>query len=152
VSVAQFLVDVSAWVRYPCPRVAARLDEMGANERLATCSIVELQLLAVLENAATYARVAKLRRQAYPVLEMTNEDPRRALEVQALLADAEQPGVPWAVLLVAAVAERHGVTVLHGYRCFDLVSRMTGQAVEWVVLPEMDTPLVVPESLRETSG
>jgi predicted nucleic acid-binding protein len=133
--VARFLVDVSAWVRYPCPEVAARLDELGAAGVLATGGLVEIQLLAGLEDTGAYNAVVQLRRQAYPVLDMNESDVRRALDVQAMLADGGQFSVPWAVLLVAAVAERHGVTVLHGSRWFDLVGRTTGQAVEWVSPP-----------------
>jgi predicted nucleic acid-binding protein len=35
-------------------------------------------------------------------------------------------------LLVAAVAERHRVTVLHHDADFDLIAGVTGQRVEWV--------------------
>ncbi len=150
-SVVHFLVDVSAWVRYPVPEVAARLDELGVAGVLATCGLVELQLLGALEDVGAYAAVAKLRRQAYPVLAMSETDVRRALEVQGLLVERGELAVPWAVLLVAAVAERHGVAVLHGRACFDLVAGMTGQAVEWVPLPWLESgperlPLPVPPS------
>lgn len=36
-------------------------------------------------------------------------------------------------LLIAAVARRHGVTVLHYDRDFELVATVTGQPTEWVV-------------------
>jgi hypothetical protein len=70
---------------------------------------------------------------------MGEADVRRALDVQASLADGGQFSIPWAVLLVTAVAERYGVTVLHGSRCFDLVAGVTGQAVEWVSPPCAET-------------
>jgi predicted nucleic acid-binding protein len=130
--VAQFLVDVSAWARYVYPQAAARLDELGQAGVLATCSLVELHLLGGAQDAATYRTVARLRRQAFPMLDTDEVDLRRALEVQAVLVDAGQFTVPSAVLLVAAVAERHSVAVLHGNRCFTLVARTTGQAVEWI--------------------
>jgi len=38
----RFLVDTSAWVRYPVPAVGARLDELSAAGLLATCGVVEL--------------------------------------------------------------------------------------------------------------
>lgn len=133
---ARFLVDVSAWVRYTEPAVGVRLDELGTAGLLATCGVVELQLLAGLGDADTYAAVRKLRRQAYPVLAMSEVDVQRALAVQALLAAGEQCGVPWGVLLVAAIAERHGVAVLFGGRWFDLVAGVTGQGVERAELRE----------------
>jgi|SRR5579859_2082990 len=137
-TVARFLVDVSAWVRYPAAKAGARLDELGAAGLLATCGVTELQLLGGLEDAGTYATVAELRRQAYPVLGMTDADVQRALEVQGLLVAGGQLGVPWYALLVAAIAERHGVAVLHGCRWFDAVARTTRQAVEWVT-PGIDS-------------
>jgi hypothetical protein len=70
---------------------------------------------------------------------MGESDVRRARDVQAVLADGGQFSVPWAGLLVAAVAERHKVTLLHGSRCLDLVARTTGQAVEWVPPPSAET-------------
>ncbi len=136
--VARFLVDVSAWVRYPLEQAATRLDELGAAGLLATCGIVELQLLARTEDAGTYATVTKLRRQAYPVLELCEADVQRALAVQALLIAGGRSAVPGPVLLVAAIAERYAVTVLHSSRCFDVVGRTTGQAVERVVAPWVD--------------
>lgn len=38
-------------------------------------------------------------------------------------------------LLVAAVAERHRVTVLHYDKDFDLIAAVTGQPTTWVVAP-----------------
>jgi len=35
--------------------------------------------------------------------------------------------------LIAATAERHGVTVLHYDHEYDLIASMTGQAARWVV-------------------
>lgn len=36
-------------------------------------------------------------------------------------------------LLIAAIAERTGLTVLHYDRDFDLIAAATGQRMEWVV-------------------
>jgi predicted nucleic acid-binding protein len=132
-------VDVSAWVRYPCPEVAARLDGLAAAGVLATCSLVELQLLAGLEDQALYATVATLRRQAFPVLDMCEADAQRALEVQASIAEIGRLTVPGTVLFVAAIAERHGVALLHGSRCFDPVVQVTGQPAEQVEPPWRET-------------
>lgn len=38
-------------------------------------------------------------------------------------------------LLIAAVAHRHRVTVLHDDRDFDVVGAVTGQPMVWVVPP-----------------
>jgi len=36
-------------------------------------------------------------------------------------------------LLIAVVAERHGLTVIHYDKDFELIARVTGQPAEWVV-------------------
>lgn len=131
--VARFLVDASAVARYPCPTIAARLDELSLAGLVATCGLVELRLLGTVRDAGTYATVARLRRQAFELLDMGEVDVRRALEVQALLVGREECDVPWAALLIAAVAERHGVTVLHCDPCFDVIVKVTGQGAEEVV-------------------
>ena len=137
-SIVRFLVDTSAWVRYVYPKVAARLDELAAVGALTTCGVVELELLGGLEDSGTYARVASLRQQAFPVLDTGEADVGRALDVQARLVAGGAFRAPWAALLVAAVAERHGVAVLHGSRCIEVIARVTGQAGEWVAPPRTE--------------
>lgn len=59
---------------------------------------------------------------------------QRAREVQASLVERGQhrsAGV--ADLLVAAIAELEGLTVLHYDADFDVIAEVTGQPTEWVV-------------------
>ena len=66
-----------------------------------------------------------------PVEYLTPAIEDRAVEVQLLLADQGQhraPSIP--DLIIAAVAELAGLTVLHVDKDFDLVSAATGQPVE----------------------
>jgi predicted nucleic acid-binding protein len=66
-----------------------------------------------------------------PVEHLTPAMERRAIEVQMALADQgthRAPGIP--VLLIAAVAERARLTVLHLDKDFELIAAITGQAVE----------------------
>lgn len=70
-----------------------------------------------------------------PVEYLTPPIEDRALEVQAALADAGQHRVPSiADLLVAAIAERTGLTVLHVDKDYDLIAEVTGQPVERLAL------------------
>jgi hypothetical protein len=62
-----------------------------------------------------------------------DRDMRRALQVQGRLAAAGQKGRKVPDLIIAAVAERTGLTVLHYDHDFDLIGGITGQATEWVV-------------------
>jgi predicted nucleic acid-binding protein len=63
-----------------------------------------------------------------------DEDWRRALDVQgALWRGGRIRAVGLFDLLIAAVAERERVTVLHYDGDYELVAQITGQPVQWVV-------------------
>ncbi|MGH3527303.1 MAG: PIN domain-containing protein, partial [Pseudonocardiaceae bacterium] len=60
----------------------------------------------------------------------------RAVEVHAALAERGQHrAVAIPDLIIAAVAERHDLPVLHYDRDFEVIAEVTGQPVEWVVPP-----------------
>ncbi|MDO5093421.1 MAG: PIN domain nuclease [Propionibacteriaceae bacterium] len=70
-----------------------------------------------------------------PVEYLTPSIENRALEVQMLLADRGQhraPSIP--DLLIAATAERVGLTVLSVDKDFEIIAAITGQAVETLEL------------------
>lgn len=65
---------------------------------------------------------------AMPVEYLTPRIENRALEVQLLLADRGQhrgPSIP--DLIIAAIAELSGLTILHVDKDFDTISAITGQ-------------------------
>lgn len=58
----------------------------------------------------------------------------RAIDVQVqALHKGNHGALSMADLLIAATAERHGVTVLHYDGDFDLITAITGQPTTWVV-------------------
>src|SRR5699024_6737681 len=70
-----------------------------------------------------------------PIERLTPSMEDRAWEVQLLLADRGQhraPSIP--DLLIAATAEKVGLTVLAVDKDFDLIAEVTGQPVETLVL------------------
>lgn len=72
-----------------------------------------------------------------PVEQLSPDVEQRAEEVQEALGDRGQHRAPsLADLLVAATAERAGLTVLHVDKDFDLIAAVTGQPVERLRLPE----------------
>jgi predicted nucleic acid-binding protein len=78
--------------------------------------------------------VTRARRRALPFVDLSQSDFDRAIDVLEGLAKAghhRAAGIP--DLLIAAVAERYMLTVLHYDKDFDLISKVTGQAMEWVV-------------------
>lgn len=81
-----------------------------------------------LRGAAAY------RDAIFEYLDTDEADLRRAQEVQALLAaHSRHRAAKLPDLLIAAVAERHRLVVLHFDSDFDVIAEVTGQPVEWVV-------------------
>ena len=65
---------------------------------------------------------------------MPDEVWQTALETQSQLASASaHRGAALPDLLIAATAGRHGVTLLHYDREYDLIASVTGQPVRWIV-------------------
>jgi predicted nucleic acid-binding protein len=133
VAVARFLADNSVWARVARPAVRAVLERLVVGEEVATCGVVDLEVLFSARTAADHARGADDRR-ALPRLAMPDDLWTRAIEVQSLLARRGQhraASIP--DLLIAATAEHHDVAVLHYDADFDLIAGVTGQPTEWVV-------------------
>ena len=127
----KYIADKSALVRVKHASVAARLGPIFPT--VATCPVIDLEMLF---SARTHRDiVATLReRRALPQLSMSQADFDRAIEVLEHLGRGGQhraAGIP--DLLIAAVAERHGLTLIHYDRDFDIIAGVTGQQTEWVV-------------------
>lgn len=69
-----------------------------------------------------------------PIEYLTPAMEDRAWEVQMLLADRGQHRAPSIPLLIAATAEKLGLTVLAVDKDFDLIAELTGQPVETLTL------------------
>jgi predicted nucleic acid-binding protein len=130
--VPRYLADTSAWHRSSEPEVAERWAALLEFDEIALCAPVELEILFSARSKADYAiRQSELRGLAlYPVVE---RNARRAVDTQASLAERSQHRGPTPVdLLVAAIAERADLTLLHYDRHFDAIARVTGQPMEWL--------------------
>lgn len=133
-AIARFLADKSALARLAHEPVAARLGPLIQAGLVATCPIVELEVLFSTRAHGEYESVRADRRDGYEWLPMPDEVWDRALDVQRQLSQRGQlRAVKIPDLLVAATAERHGVSVVHYDADFDLISAITGQATDWVV-------------------
>ena len=131
---ATFLADKSALTRRDArPEVRAVLEPLLIAGEIATCGIVDLELLYSASSRATYRALAEALR-GMPRVPLEEAATRRALEVQAMLAERSQHrAVPLPDLLVAACAERAGLTVLHYDADFDRIAKLTGQDARWIV-------------------
>lgn len=133
-AVARYLADKSALARARHPAVAGILDPLLQASLLAVCGIVELEVLYSARNGTNHQQMRSELETGFEWLHTEDVDFRRAVEVQGLLATtAQHRAVSLADLLIAAVAERHRVTVLHYDNDFDLIAAVTGQATRWVV-------------------
>jgi predicted nucleic acid-binding protein len=132
--VPTFLADKSALARRQTrPEVSQALDPLLLAGEVATCGIIDLEMLYSATSPATYKALAEaLRGMPRVPLEETNVE--RALEVQAKLAQRSQHrAVPLPDLLIAACAEHAGLTVLHYDADYERIAKLTKQPAQWIV-------------------
>ena len=137
---AQYLLDNSAWAR-----LWHRSLPVDRREHVAT-AITERRVHACLPfllEAGYSARDGDDHAGPMPTLPSlpfaTTDDPteHRALQLQADLAQCGLHRMPPVDLLIAAAAERHGLTVLHCDGDFDVIRERTSVALsaEWLAPP-----------------
>jgi predicted nucleic acid-binding protein len=132
--VPSFLADKSALARRQTrAEVRQALDPMLLGGEIATCGIIDLEMLYSTTGPATYKALAEALR-GMPRVPLDEAAVARALEVQAKLAQGSQHrAVPLPDLLIAACAENAGLTVLHYDADYERIAELTGQAVQWIV-------------------
>jgi predicted nucleic acid-binding protein len=126
------LADVSVLIRLHLPAVADAFAPLAEAGTIATCGTTELQLLTSLADPSRAAEVIALRAASFAWLPTTDADLRTALATQETLLGLGE-SVAWPSLVVAAVAQRHTVTVLHYDPEYDLIAKVTGQTTTWVL-------------------
>src|SRR5579864_8909922 len=131
--VARYLADNSALARLRHPEVATVLAPLIESGVVATCGVIEFELAWATRSGAEFDQVRADRDAGYEWLATRDEDWRRALEVQATLRGGRIRAVGLPDLLIAAVAERERVTVLHYDGDYELIALVTSQQVQWVV-------------------
>ena len=108
---------------------------LEVGDTLGVPDVVALEFLMGARSAADYAAL-ETALSGFERLSIEADDWERAREVHRALA-AKGPGEQRSVripdLLIAAVAERHGATVVHYDEDYDRIARITGQAARWVL-------------------
>src|SRR5713226_1757420 len=133
-AVASYLADTSALARLRHRPVAAVLGPMIEAGLVATCGVIEFELGWAARNGVEFDELRADRDAGYEWIATHDEDWRRALQVQAgLWRGGQVRAVGFPDLLIAAVAEREQVTVLHYDSDYDLIAKITGQPTQWVV-------------------
>lgn len=129
---AAYLADKSALARMPVAAVRRRLEPLLVEGLVATCGVIDLEIGYSARNADTH-RAVRRERQALPRAPLDDLVFDRALAVQGLLARRGQHRLPVPDLIIAACAERAGLTLLHYDSDFERIAAVTQQAHEWVM-------------------
>ncbi|MEU4385792.1 PIN domain nuclease [Promicromonospora sp. NPDC023805] len=132
---ARYLIDKSAFARYSKPAARAVLQPLQQAGHLAICGAVELEIMHSARSKGDAERIRDGLR-GFDWLPTPDEVWDRAAEVQSLLVGAGNwRALSVADLVIAAVAERHGATVLHYDGDYDMIAAVTGQPTQWVLPP-----------------
>lgn len=130
---ATHLADTSALGRLHHDDVAARINPLFLGGRVATCAIIDLEVLRSARDVTEHEEIW-FERQLLPRAPITEAVTDRAIAVQGGLCERGiHRGVPITDFIIAAAAEQAGLTVLHYDHDFDLIAEVTGQPMEWVV-------------------
>ncbi|MEQ8832806.1 MAG: PIN domain-containing protein [Miltoncostaeaceae bacterium] len=127
------LADKSALEQQRHSEVAAStLSALAAENRLAVCGIIALEVLYSSRGPADY-ELARDALDAFVWIPTEDRVIRRALTLQRRLAAEGHHRRPIPDLLVAATAIEHGATLLHYDRDFDLIAAVDDLRAEWII-------------------
>ena len=127
----RYLVDKSASARMAHTSVSARLGPLLLDGRVATCPIIDLELLYSARSHSDYEAILT-EREAMPSFPINEEVTQRAIDVQHQLAGLGHHRLAILDLLIAATAEVNDLAVVHYDADFDRIASVTGQPAEWV--------------------
>ena len=129
-----YLADTSAIARVHHDPVRAELTRLGKAGLLATCVVVDLEVLYSARDPVEYTRTAALRSAGFVDLPPTPQIAVRARQIQAMLARRSQHrAAGCAHILAAAIAEHYGAIMLHYDTDFDHIAAVSGLQTRWVV-------------------
>jgi predicted nucleic acid-binding protein len=130
-----YLADTSVWhwARHPIARAALQAEiDRGT---VATCAIIDAELIVSARSEREAVEMSDERR-ALRWLPSPDEIWDRVLATQlALVRTSQHRSVKLPDLIIAAVAHRHGATVLHYDRDYDVIAEVTNQPTRWLAAP-----------------
>lgn len=135
-SVARFLIDTSGLFRILQQEHRSDWSDFMAAGVIAVCPVVELEFLFSARSLADRLHKQRLLHEVFSWVPMSDRAYERAEHVQQLLTERGSHRSAGPVdLLIAATAERAGLTLLCDDRDFDTVAAVTGQPVRRVATP-----------------
>lgn len=124
----ELLLDNSAWARLSDAALAPqRVEEIASaleERRIAVCLPFLLEAGYSARNAPTHAELIK-ELLALPQLHIDEDIERRAIDAQGQLARAAHHRLPPVDLIMAAIADRHHIGVLHYDTDYDILITKT---------------------------
>ena len=133
-----YLVDTSAFVRLMRdPDLRDQWREQFGAGLLAICPVTELEIFYSARSKSDRDELRTMLASAFTWVVMPDRAFERAAEVQDALIDLGKHRSAGAVdlLLVAAAAQLHGLTLLHYDADFQQIAAVTGQHARWVAEP-----------------
>jgi predicted nucleic acid-binding protein len=129
---AALIADKSALVRLGQPQAIWLVEQiLGGN--VARCGIIDLELYYSATSHRDLVRLRSDREAAFAHVDTGEQDLRRAAAVlEELSRSGHHRAVRLPDLVIAAVAERHGLTVVHYDADFDHIRRVTDQPMRWL--------------------
>ena len=129
---ARFLADKSALARFSIPTVAERLRPLLEDGLIATCSIVDLEILYSTRSSSDFEEVL-VERQSLDEAPITQEVMHAAIELQRALARVGQHRLAIPDVIISATARASDLIVLHYDSDFERLAAIGGADHEWIV-------------------
>jgi predicted nucleic acid-binding protein len=132
-ALAEYLIDKSVWARMTKLPVREVVEPLVTRGLVGTCGMVDAEMYFSARSVEDHERI-RAHRPGLEWLATFDDCWERIAHVQRALTERGlHRSVPISDLLIAAVAERHEVTLLHYDADFDLIADVTGQLTRWVV-------------------
>jgi len=132
-AVTEYLVDTSAMGRMRFPSVREHLEPLLERGLVHTCAILNLEALYSAKNKRDYEALFQFRNATLLYIETGESAFERAQDVQRRLAATGRHRLSLPDLIIAAVAEDRGLTVLHYDNDYEIIADVTEQPHEWVI-------------------
>ncbi|GAB3460454.1 PIN domain-containing protein [Actinophytocola sediminis] len=126
-----WLVDTSVLTRLPNSEVRAAVTSLVEQGRVGRCTMSDLEIGFFARNGNEWDALQRAL-SAFPLVDVVSSDFDQARETQRALAALGLKGCKMPDLIIAAVALRMELSVLHYDRDFDLIAQITGQPTQWV--------------------
>ena len=129
---AKYLADKSALARFPVPAVGARLRPLMEEGLIATCAIIDLDVLFSSRSLADYERVSR-ERSFFTSVEITPRVWDLVFEMQCSLAERGQHRLAIPDIIISAVGKVSDLTILHYDTDFERLKLVGGASQEWII-------------------